>query len=278
LICFSIARRIRYADKTSRAGVLEPEGIVEIKFRKAKILEMMNRLDSRYAELKAASSDMTKTAEELTGIKNELAAREKQLSGTYTAMALQFADLHDRTERMKAKGTIREALEWKESRRYFYWRLRRRLLEEEILRKMEKADQQCSPSVVDRASKRTERMKMIEERFLHDISLEEIQTNDQLVCSKIEERKRLIDHLITETERAGLETQIHGLLQSKSSLVFESIKKMFGERLSAEEISVCASSPFSFGASTFTYCRLTDPFHFCFSLALELITGLIQAG
>ncbi|WAR61971.1 hypothetical protein PtB15_14B64 [Puccinia triticina] len=226
-----------YADKTSRAGVLEPEGIVEIKFRKAKILEMMNRLDPRYAELKIATSDMSKSLEELSAIKNELAAREKQLSGTYTAMALQFADLHDRTERMKAKGTIREALDWSESRRYFYWRLRRRLLEEEILKKLDKAER-SSPSVVDRASKRVERMKIIEERFLHDLSLEEIQTNDQAVCSKIEERTKLVDALITETESASLENQIQGLINTKSNLVFESIKKVFGDRLSSDEISV----------------------------------------
>ncbi|POV99067.1 hypothetical protein PSTT_13983 [Puccinia striiformis] len=226
-----------YADKTSRAGVLEPEGIVEIKFRKAKILEMMDRLDPQYAELKAATSDMSKTSEELSTLKTELAAREKQLSGTYTAMALQFADLHDRTERMKAKGTIREALDWSESRRYFYWRLRRRLLEEEILKKLEKAEQ-SSPAVIDRASKRTERMKIIEDRFLHDLSLEEIQTNDQVVCSKIEERTKLIDALVSETEKASLESQIQGLINSKSDLVFESIKKVLGDRLSPEEISV----------------------------------------
>ncbi|KAI9623844.1 hypothetical protein H4Q26_017120 [Puccinia striiformis f. sp. tritici PST-130] len=231
-----------YADKTSRAGVLEPEGIVEIKFRKAKILEMMDRLDPQYAELKAATSDMSKTSEELSTLKTELAAREKQLSGTYTAMALQFADLHDRTERMKAKGTIREALDWSESRRYFYWRLRRRLLEEEILREIGESRTIITsgyrPSI--QANRKDEDHRG---RFLHDLSLEEIQTNDQVVCSKIEERTKLIDALVSETERASLESQIQGLINSKSDLVFESIKKVLGDRLSPEEISVCLSSP-----------------------------------
>lgn len=228
-----------YADRTSRAGVLEPEGIVEIKFRKAKILEMMNRLDARYAELTAASSDMSKTAEELATIKNELVAREKQLSGTYTAMALQFADLHDRTERMKAKGTIREALDWTESRRYFYWRLRRRLLEEEILRRIDKAEQ-APASIADGISKRTERMKIIEENLLHDLTQEEIQANDRLVCSKIEQRRKLIDEIISQIEKSTLESQIHNLVQSKSDLVFESIKKLFGDKLNSDELSVLA--------------------------------------
>ncbi|PLW33224.1 hypothetical protein PCASD_09507 [Puccinia coronata f. sp. avenae] len=93
-------------------------------------------------------------------------------------MSLQFANLHDRMER---KGRDPE--------------------------KMEKADQQCLPSDFDQPSKRLERMRIIEERF-------GIRTNDQLVCSKIEERQRLGDHLITETKRAGLEDQIRGLLRS----------------------------------------------------------------
>ncbi|KAG0277801.1 acetyl-coenzyme-A carboxylase [Linnemannia exigua] len=42
-----------YADKRSRAGVLEPEGIVEIKFRKAQLLATMERLDDKYRDLKA---------------------------------------------------------------------------------------------------------------------------------------------------------------------------------------------------------------------------------
>jgi acetyl-CoA carboxylase/biotin carboxylase 1 len=37
---------------------------------------------------------------------------------------------------MKAKGVIRDSLEWRNSRRFFYWRIRRRLNEEYILRRM----------------------------------------------------------------------------------------------------------------------------------------------
>ena len=47
-------------------------------------------------------------------------------------MAHEFADLHDRAGRMKAKGCISEVLEWKSSRRFFYWRIRRRQLEDQL--------------------------------------------------------------------------------------------------------------------------------------------------
>jgi acetyl-CoA carboxylase/biotin carboxylase 1 len=46
-----------YADKDSRGGVLEPEGIVEIKYRKDKVLATMARLDPEYASLKTAALD-----------------------------------------------------------------------------------------------------------------------------------------------------------------------------------------------------------------------------
>ena len=42
---------------------------------------------------------------------------------------MHFADLHDTPGRMEAKGVIRRQVLWAESRAFFYWRLRRRLLE-----------------------------------------------------------------------------------------------------------------------------------------------------
>lgn len=42
-----------YADTTARGGVLEPEGIVEIKFRTPDLLATMHRLDPVILKLKA---------------------------------------------------------------------------------------------------------------------------------------------------------------------------------------------------------------------------------
>lgn len=111
--------------------MLEPEGIVEIKFRKERMLAMMDRLDPTYRELKAKAA--AEGSAQTSALTEELAAREKQLWSTYSQMAVHFADLHDTPVRMKAKGTIREIVTWTQSRRYFYWRLRLRLKEEEIL-------------------------------------------------------------------------------------------------------------------------------------------------
>ncbi len=128
-----------YADKDARGGVLEPEGIVEIKYRRDKVLATMERLDEEYAKLKAASTNPSSSAEEQTLAKEKLATREKHLMPTYQQIALLYSDLHDRVGRMEAKGCARPA-DWPEARRYFYWRLRRRLNEKHMLAKLASAN------------------------------------------------------------------------------------------------------------------------------------------
>lgn len=52
-------------------------------------------------------------------------------------MAHEFADLHDRAGRMKAKGVIRDVVTWKRSRSYFYWRAKRRIAEDGLVRQFQ---------------------------------------------------------------------------------------------------------------------------------------------
>ena len=84
-----------YADVDARAGVLEPEGVVEIKMRKDKITRLMERLDDTYAALKRDSVDASKTPEERAEATEQLAKREKFLQPTYKQVALLYADLHE---------------------------------------------------------------------------------------------------------------------------------------------------------------------------------------
>lgn len=128
-----------YADEDARGGVLEPEGIVNIKYRREKQLETMARLDPEYSALRKQAADKTLSPEEMSNIKVKMTAREEQLLPVYMQISLQFADLHDRAGRMKAKNVIRDELKWGEARRFFYWRVRRRVNEEYILKRMSSA-------------------------------------------------------------------------------------------------------------------------------------------
>ena len=96
----------------------------------------MARLDPAYGELKARLADKSLSSEEQTEIKAKMTEREQLLLPVYMQISLQYADLHDRAGRMKAKDTIRMGLTWQSARRFFYWRLRRRLNEEYVLKRM----------------------------------------------------------------------------------------------------------------------------------------------
>merc|ERR1719235_1461153 len=63
-------------------------------------------------------------------IASDIADRENALAPVYLNVAHEFADLHDRAGRMKAKNCIRDELQWKSSRSFFYWRIRRRISED----------------------------------------------------------------------------------------------------------------------------------------------------
>lgn len=124
-----------YADVESRAGVLEPEGMVGIKYRRDKLLATMERLDPEYNALKQKLNSKLEP-EEHAKVAAQLVAREKLLMPIYAQISVQFADLHDRSGRMLAKGVIRKEIEWVHARRFFFWRLRRRLNEEYLLNKI----------------------------------------------------------------------------------------------------------------------------------------------
>jgi acetyl-CoA carboxylase/biotin carboxylase 1 len=84
-----------YADVEARAGVLEPEGVIEIKMRRDKITRLMERMDSPYAALKKTSKDSSKTPEERAAAVESLEKREALLQPTYKQIALLYADLHE---------------------------------------------------------------------------------------------------------------------------------------------------------------------------------------
>lgn len=127
-----------YADVDARGGILEPPGIVEVKYRAPQQVEAMHRIDEKLQSMDAKLG--TFQGDEKQNIEKEIKAREKQLMPLYTSVATTFADLHDRAGRMKAKGVIRDSISWKDSRRYFYWRVKRRVLQDYLISRLRKVD------------------------------------------------------------------------------------------------------------------------------------------
>ena len=54
----------------------------------------------------------------------------------YHQIAVQFADLHDTPGRMLNKEVISGVIEWRTSRKFFYWRLRRLLVQDHVVKEI----------------------------------------------------------------------------------------------------------------------------------------------
>merc|ERR1711871_336344 len=118
-----------YAAENARGGVLEAAGAASIKFREKDVKLAAHRLDPVLIQLDKEASSLLNEDEKLKDLQRRIAQREKSLLGVYQQIAVHFADLHDTPGRMKAKGVIRRQVGWRDSRTFFYWRLRRMLTE-----------------------------------------------------------------------------------------------------------------------------------------------------
>jgi len=192
-----------YADEDARGGILEPEGIVNLKFRRDRQLETMARLDAPYAELKAQLAEKSLSPERQSEIKVKMTQREHLLLPVYGQISLQFADLHDRAGRMKAKNTIRHPLVWKNARRFFYWRLRRRLNEESLIKKMANTSTKDSKSRDD-SLRRLKAWTGIQD-FEHD---------DRAVATWYEENRKSVTAKLDGLKSEGVAFDIAALLSA----------------------------------------------------------------
>ncbi|EOY16077.1 Acetyl-CoA carboxylase 1 isoform 3 [Theobroma cacao] len=142
-----------YAERTAKGNVLEPEGMIEIKFRTKELLECMGRLDQQLISLKAnlQEAKISGAYAKMESLQQQIRTREKQLLPVYTQIATKFAELHDTSLRMAAKGVIKEVVDWDRSRSFFYRRLCRRIAESSLVKIVKDAagDQLSHKSAMD---------------------------------------------------------------------------------------------------------------------------------
>lgn len=207
-----------FVDNDSRGGVLEPEGIVEVKYRKPKVQATMARLDQEYAQLKAAAEDTKLNAEEKSAALAKLESREKHLAPAYQSIALEFADLHDRSGRMKAKADC-VPCDWENSRRAIYWSLRRKLSEVRIMKKLASANPALSYS---------ERKSLLEEFIPSDLSA------DNEVAAFIEKSGDMIESYVQQVKDAWVSETILGWAASNQEGVLGGFRRIL-DTLSPQE-------------------------------------------
>jgi len=126
------------SSRTARGGVLEANGAASVKYRTKDLIVTMHRLDD---QLQALDKQLASDEKAKQSIQEEIVKREHALLPVYEQISVQFCELHDTPGRMKAVGVIEREVEWIESRNFFYWRLRRKLAEYDLRKKLIEATQ-----------------------------------------------------------------------------------------------------------------------------------------
>ena len=119
----------KYADPTAHGGVLEPSGMVEVKFRRPQRCALMERTNEELAALRLKSETGDADA---TRKFREMQTKSYQV---YTVASETLADLHDTAMGMESVGCIRQVVPWNEARLFFH----RRLMALNVTTKMLKA-------------------------------------------------------------------------------------------------------------------------------------------
>lgn len=195
-----------YADEEARGGVLEPEGIVGIKFRREKLLDTMARLDPTYGELYRQLQNKELSVDQQSTIKVKMVEREKLLMPVYQQVSIQFADFHDRAGRMLAKGAIRKPLQWVNSRRFLYWRLRRRLNEEAVVKKL--------VSATNKKASRKDCLKRVQGWFMEDSESNMYEEQDRIVAEWFEGNRKDINAKMEEVKKEIAAMEMRDLIMA----------------------------------------------------------------
>uniref|UniRef100_A0A4W3J068 Acetyl-CoA carboxylase 1-like n=1 Tax=Callorhinchus milii TaxID=7868 RepID=A0A4W3J068_CALMI len=215
-----------YADKESRGGVLEPEGTVEIKFRKKDLVKTMRRVDPVYTRLAERLGTPELSAAERKDLEAKLKEREEFLLPIYHQVAVQFADLHDTPGRMQEKGVITDVLEWPTSRTFFYWRLRRLLLEDVVKTKIVQANGELTDGQIQAMLRRwfVEAEGAVK-AYLWDNNKDVVQWLEKQLQEE-EGARSVIDENIKYISRDYILKQIRSLVQANPEVAMDSIVHM----------------------------------------------------
>uniref|UniRef100_A0A3P9IV22 acetyl-CoA carboxylase n=1 Tax=Oryzias latipes TaxID=8090 RepID=A0A3P9IV22_ORYLA len=215
-----------YADKDSRGGVLEPEGTVEIKFRKKDLVKTMRRVDPVYMSLAERLGTPELSPPDRKELETKLKEREEFLLPIYHQVAVQFADLHDTPGRMQEKGVITDILEWQTSRQFFYWRLRRLLLEDTVKKKIQAANSELTDGQIQAMLRRwfVEAEGTVK-AYLWDNNEEVVGWLEKQLAEE-EGARSIIDENIKYIRRDHILKQIRSLVQANPEVAMDSIVHM----------------------------------------------------
>ena len=206
-----------FASPSSRAGILEATGTVEIKFRKPELVSLMERIDSTIISLRKTLS--TCSSEEKKGVEEKIKERQQTLLPIYLQIAIKFAELHDTPGRMLAKKCISQVVPWRKSRLFFFFRLKRRLLEQKLTK-------QLSPHLPQTSFPHSASLSLLHEWFLSQSGgkgIEDVSDKEMIEWLEKESTIKLIQQHISNLKAQKLKRNLEELAQTDPSTLLESL-------------------------------------------------------
>jgi acetyl-CoA carboxylase/biotin carboxylase 1 len=192
-----------YCSESGRGGILEPEGIVEIKYRQKDQHLTLNRL----------------------GL-----GAHKEVKSLMHQMANEFVDLHDKPEALKANDVIKSVVPWSDSRKFMFFRFKRLLLQNQLRMKAIRG--------THKSSKSNHHDSQLESGFFNAILQRKCENsdvnwkNDEKVVVFLEKNDTdIVEEFLTETVMIQKTREITDFLLSSDTAgnaLLESLKEIKG--------------------------------------------------
>jgi acetyl-CoA carboxylase / biotin carboxylase 1 len=126
--------------------------------------------------------------------------------------------MHDRAGRMLAKGVVRAEPRWKTARRFFYWRLRRRLTEDRLLDRLAHA----APAVpaVPRNRHR--------DQLAAWCAVEGFESADRAVAEWVEANVEKVGRRVDAARREQVRRDVGEMWERKEDVVVKALRERLG--------------------------------------------------
>ena len=204
-----------YASETARGGVLEANGTATVKYREKDLLKTMNRIDDKLKELQKKMKKAIKD-DDRKALAAEITKREKALLPVYQQVAVQFCELHDTPGRMKAVGVIEKAVDWRGSRTYFFWRLRRKLAEFDLRKKIVETGSIGSKKSTMSPAEASDYIKQL---FIETSgSSEDKWQDDKTMLSWMAEKNEFLEEKVIKLKKANVSSEVFEMMLAGGSL------------------------------------------------------------
>eukprot|EP00816_Leptocylindrus_hargravesii_P008467 CAMPEP_0196815990 /NCGR_PEP_ID=MMETSP1362-20130617/52962_1 /TAXON_ID=163516 /ORGANISM="Leptocylindrus danicus, Strain CCMP1856" /LENGTH=2323 /DNA_ID=CAMNT_0042193161 /DNA_START=128 /DNA_END=7099 /DNA_ORIENTATION=+ len=221
------------SSKTARGGVLEANGTASVKYRVKDLIATMHRLDDKLKELDAKLAS-TEDDVEKEATAAAIKQRENMLLPVYEQIAVKFCELHDTPGRMKATGVIEREVEWEHARTFFFWRLRRKLAEYDLRKKLMNATNigaNNSLSPLDASNQ-------IKEWFCESGSGSDMWGDDTAVLSWMAQSHEVLDKKVDDVRVNSIAGEIESAVTSSGELGMKALAEgicRLSEKLSGKE-------------------------------------------